>query len=127
MEIPRQQPDKRTYLFFFLILLVAILWATFLLVTGTMIYLSVSIVLIAAFISLFSFTYYRKLRTWIFFYLIILVALLWAVFLLKQGVMIWMSVLLFIVAGGMSIFSFVLTDEEQEPGHHPQEKQEGRT
>lgn len=121
MELPRQQPDKRTYLFFFLILLVAILWATFLLVTGTMIYLSVSIVIIAAFISLFSFTYYRKLRTWIFFYLIVLVALLWAVFLLKQGVMIWMSVLLFIVAGGMSIFSFVMTDDE--PSHPPGEDQ----
>ncbi len=115
MEISRQQPDKRTYIFFFLILLVAILWATFLLITGTMIYLSISIVLIAAFISLFSFTYYRKLRTWIFFYLIVLVALLWAVFLLVQGVMIWMSVLLFIVAGGMSIFSFVMADEEPGP------------
>jgi len=111
----RQKPEKRAYLFFFLILLVAILWATFLLITGTMVYLSISIVLIAAFISLFSFTYYRKLRTWIFFYLIVLVALLWAVFLLEQGVMIWMSALLFIVAGGMSIFSFVMEDEEQEP------------
>lgn len=121
MELPRQQPEKRTYLFFFLILLVAILWATFLLVTGTMVYLSISIVIVAAFISLFSFTYYRKLRTWIFFYLIILVALLWAVFLLKQGVMIWMSVLLFIVAGGMSIFSFVMTDEEPSPAQLPKE------
>lgn len=112
METARQPPDKRTYLFFFLILFSAILWATFLLMTGTMVYLSVSIVIIAAFISLFSFTYYRKLRTWIFFYLIVLVALLWAVFLLEQGVMLWMSVLLFIIAGGMSIFSFVMTDEE---------------
>jgi len=116
MELPRQPPDKRTYFFFFLILLVAILWATFLLVTGTMVYLSVSIVVIAAFISLFSFTYYRKLRTWIFFYLIVLVALLWATFLLVNGVMIWVSVLLFIVAAGISIFSFVMTEEEPEPG-----------
>ncbi len=112
MEISRQPPDKRTYIFFFLILLVALLWATFLLVTGTMVYLSVSIVIIAAFISLFSFTYYRKLRTWIFFYLIVLVALLWAVFLLEQGVMLWMSVLLFTIAGGMSIFTFVMNDED---------------
>ena len=112
MEIGRQAPEKRTYLFFFLILLVAILWATFLLITGTMVYLSISIVIIAAFISLFSFTYYRKLRTWIFFYLIVLVALLWAVFLLEQGVMLWVSALLFILAGGMSIFSFVMADDE---------------
>jgi hypothetical protein len=114
MEITRQAPEKRTYLFFFLILLSAILWATFLLMTGTMVYLSVSIVIIAVFISLFSFTYYRKLRTWIFFYLIVLVALLWAVFLLEQGVMLWMSVLLFIIAGGMSIFSFVMMDDDKQ-------------
>jgi hypothetical protein len=112
MEITRQLPDNRTYLFFFLILFVAILWATFLLITGTMVYLSLSIVIIAAVISLFSFTGYRNLRTWIFFYLIVLVALLWAVFLLVQGVMLWVSVLLFITAIGMSIFSFVMTEEE---------------
>lgn len=112
MEISRHPPDKRTYLFFLLILFVAVLWATFLLMTGTMIYLSVSIVIIAAFISLFSFTYYHKIRTWIFFYLIVLVALLWAVFLLQQGA-IWMSVLLFIVSVGMSFFSFVMIDDEK--------------
>lgn len=116
MELTRQPPEKRTYLFFFLILFAAVLWATFLLMTGTMVYLSISIMIIAAFISLFSFTYYRKLRTWIFFYLIVLVALLWAVFLLQQGVMLWMSVLLFIVAGGMSTFSFVMMDDEQQEG-----------
>lgn len=116
MEKSKTPPDKRTYLFFFLILFAAILWATFLLMTGTMVYLSISIVIIAAFISLFSFTYYRKIRTWIFFYLIVLVALLWAVFLLEQGVMIWVSVLLFIIAGGMTTFSFVMTDQEQEEG-----------
>lgn len=114
MEMPRHPPDKRTYFFFFLILFAAVLWATFLLITGTMVYLSVSIMIIAAFISLFSFTYYRKLRTWVFFYLIVLVALLWAVFLLEQGVMLWMSVLLFIIAGGMSFFSFVMVDDDEE-------------
>lgn len=112
MELSRQPPDPRTYLFFYLILFVAVLWAIFLLITGTLVYLSISIVIVAAFISLFSFTYYRKVRTWIFFYLIVLVALLWAVFLLQQGVMIWVSVLLFIMAAGMSFFSFVMVDEE---------------
>jgi hypothetical protein len=116
MEISRQPPENRTYLFFFLILFVAILWATFLLTTGTMVYLSLSIVIIAAFVSLFAFTYHRKIRTWIFFYLIILVALLWGAFLLQQGTLIWVSVLLFALAGGMSIFSFVMTDEE--PAQH---------
>lgn len=113
MESARQPPEKRTYLFFFLILLAAILWATFLLITGTMVYLSIAIMIMAAFISLFSFTYYGRLRTCIFFYLIVLVALLWAVFLLVQGIMLWMSMLLFIIAGGMSIFSFVMLDEEE--------------
>ena len=112
MELSRQPPDPRTYLFFYFILFVAVLWAIFLLITGTLVYLSISIVIVAAFISLFSFTYYRKVRTWIFFYLIVLVALLWAVFLLQQGVMIWVSVLLFIMAAGMSFFSFVMVDEE---------------
>jgi hypothetical protein len=112
MELSRQPPDPRTYLFFYLILFVAVLWAIFLLITGTLVYLSISIVIVAAFISLFSFTYYRKVRTWIFFYLIVLIALLWAVFLLQQGVMIWVSVLLFIMAAGMSFFSFVMVDEE---------------
>ncbi len=116
MEISRQPPDKRTYLFFFLILLAAVLWATFLLITGTLVYLSISIVIIAAFISMFSFTYYRKIRTWIFFYLIVLVALLWAVFLLEQGVMIEVSVLLFIMAAGMSFFSFVMEDDKTAEG-----------
>ncbi|OPY37407.1 MAG: hypothetical protein A4E35_01323 [Methanoregula sp. PtaU1.Bin051] len=116
MEISRQLPEKRTYLFFLLILLAAVLWATFLLVTGTLVYLSISIVIIAAFISLFSFTYYRKIRTWIFFYLIVLVALLWAVFLLQQGVMLWVSVLLFVMAAGMSFFSFVMEDEAPAKG-----------
>jgi hypothetical protein len=112
MELSRQPPDPRTYLFFYFILFVAVLWAIFLLITGTLVYLSISIVIVAAFISLFSFTYYRKVRTWIFFYLIVLVALLWAVFLLQQGDMIWVSVLLFIMAAGMSFFSFVMGDEE---------------
>jgi hypothetical protein len=112
MELSRQPPDPRTYLFFYFILFVAVLWAIFLLITGTLVYLSISIVIVAAFISLFSFTYYRKVRTWIFFYLIVLIALLWAVFLLQQGVMIWVSVLLFIMAAGMSFFSFVMVDEE---------------
>ncbi len=41
-----------------------------------------------------------ELRTWVFFYLISSVALLWAAFLSAQGLMLWVSVLLvFLVIG----------------------------
>jgi hypothetical protein len=111
MEISRQAPDTRTYLFFLLILFVAVLWAVFLLEQGV-VWLSALLFIIAVGMSFFSFTYYKKLRSWIFFYLIVLVALLWAVFLLEKGVF-WMSALLFIIAVGMSFFSFMMVDEEK--------------
>ncbi len=106
-------PDKRTWIFFFLIVLVALLWASFLLIRGEMIAVSTTLAVIAAFISFFSFICSSKYRTWIFFYLIVLVALLWASFLMMQGAMIWVSALLFIVAGGTTIFSFLFTEKEQ--------------
>ncbi len=106
-------PDTRTWIFFFLILLVAMLWASFLLIRGEMIAVSTTLAIIAAFISFFSFICSTKYRTWIFFYLIVLVALLWASFLLMQGAMIWVSALLFIVAGGTTIFSFLFTEQEK--------------
>lgn len=106
-------PDKRTWIFFFLIVLVALLWASFLLIRGEMIAVSTTLAVIAAFISFFSFICSTKYRTWIFLYLIVLVALLWASFLLMQGAMIWVSALLFIVAGGTTIFSFLFTEKER--------------
>lgn len=42
----------------------------------------------------------------------VLTAILWASFLLMQGVMIWVSALLFIVAGGTCIFSFLFCETE---------------
>jgi hypothetical protein len=105
-------PEKRTWIFFFLILLVALLWASFLLLRGEMVTVSTTLAIIAAFISFFSFTLCTKYRTWIFFYLIVLTAILWASFLLMQGAMIWVSALLFIVAGGTCIFSFLFCETE---------------
>ena len=106
-------PEKRTWIFFFLILLVALLWASFLLIRGEMIAVSITLAITAGFISIFSFVITRKYRTWIFFYLILLVALLWASFLMMQGAMVWVSTLLFIIAGGTTIFSFLLCDGEE--------------
>jgi hypothetical protein len=106
-------PEKRTWIFFFLILLVALLWASFLLIRGEMVSVSITLALVAGFISLFCFTLCKKYRAWIFFYLIVLTAVLWASFLMMQGAMIWVSALLFILAGGTSIFSFLLCETEQ--------------
>jgi hypothetical protein len=78
-------PEKRTWIFFFLILLTVLLWASFLLTRGEMLSVSIMIAVIAIFISLFSFTCCTKYRAWIFFYLIILTAVLWASFLMMQG------------------------------------------
>jgi hypothetical protein len=50
-----------------------------------------------------------NVRTWIFFYLICFVALLWAVFLLAQGVMLWIGLTLVIIVVG---FNFILITGE---------------
>jgi preprotein translocase subunit YajC len=50
-----------------------------------------------------------NVRTWIFFYLICFVALLWAVFLLAQGVMLWVGLTLVIIVVG---FNFILITNE---------------
>ncbi|NMB79372.1 MAG: hypothetical protein GYA23_09815 [Methanomicrobiales archaeon] len=114
MEACAMHPEKRTWIFFFLILLVALLWATFLLIRGEMVAVSTTLAVVAAFISFFSFTCCTKYRTWIFFYLIVLTAVLWATFLLLQGAMVWVSALLFIVAGGTTIFSFLFCETEHD-------------
>ena len=44
-------------------------------------------------------------RTWIMFYLISFVGLLWAIFLSVQGVMLWVSLFLVIVIVGINFFT----------------------
>ncbi|MFA5348645.1 MAG: hypothetical protein WC294_10950 [Methanoregula sp.] len=46
-----------------------------------------------------------ELRTWIMFYLISFVGLLWAAFLSVQGVMLWVSLFLVIVIVGINFFT----------------------
>jgi uncharacterized BrkB/YihY/UPF0761 family membrane protein len=46
-----------------------------------------------------------ELRTWIIFYLISFVGLLWAVFLSVQGVMLWVSLFLVIIIVGINFFT----------------------
>ncbi|MFA5269130.1 MAG: hypothetical protein WC379_14275 [Methanoregula sp.] len=45
------------------------------------------------------------LRTWIVFYLISFVVLLWAAFLSAQGVMLWISLLLVIIIVGLNFYT----------------------
>ena len=59
-----------------------------------------------------------NVRTWIFFYLICFVALLWAVFLLAQGVMLWIGLTLVIIVIG---FNFILITTELK-SHKTREK-----
>jgi hypothetical protein len=100
--------SPRTWFFFYLICLVAILWATFLLVREEMVWLSFALVIIAAGSGMFLFIHDIKLRTGFFFYLICLVALLWAVFLLAREEMAWVSMFLVIVSAGIAIFAYFL-------------------
>jgi uncharacterized membrane protein len=59
-----------------------------------------------------------NVRTWVFFYLICFVALLWAVFLLAQGMMLWVGLTLVLIVVG---FNFVLVATEMR-GHKKQEQ-----
>jgi hypothetical protein len=47
-------------------------------------------------------------RSWIFYYLICFVALLWVGFLFTQGVMLWVGMLLALVVLGFSIILFIM-------------------
>jgi hypothetical protein len=49
------------------------------------------------------------IRTWLFFYLICFVAVLWATFLLVKGAMLWIAMTLFVVVLG---FNFILITTE---------------
>ena len=111
------QNQLRDWVFLYLIIFVALLWGGFLLVRGEMVWVSIMLAIVAILIMLFSFTICKDLRTWIFFYLICLVAILWAAFLLARSEMVWVSVFLLTVAIGIHLFSFVLTTPETRELH----------
>ncbi len=108
-------PLQRTRIIFFLILFAAALWAVFLIRQGEIFQFTLMFALIAGLNPVFVFLDVKssqKMRGWIFFYLIILVALLWATFLMVQGVLLWVSLLLFIVVSGMCLFSLMMEEHE---------------
>ena len=109
-------PLQRTRIVFFLILFAAALWAVFLIRQGEFFQFSLMFALIAGLNPVFVFLDVKssqKIREWIFFYLIVLVAMLWATFLMVQGIMLWASLLLFMCVSAMCLYSIVM--EEPDP------------
>ena len=113
MENAVEHPELRMWIFFYLIVLSALLWATFLLTRGEMVNSSVAVAVIAIFMSSFSFVFTKKFRPYIYLNLIIFAAVLWATFLLLQGVMIVVSLFMYTVAGGINIFAFLWVEQTE--------------
>jgi hypothetical protein len=119
MEFPGNTPQERTRIFFFLILGVAALWAIFLIQRGEMLQFTFMFASLAAINPVVAFVELKnpkKTRSLFFFYLVILVALLWAAFLSFLGVHLWVSLFLFIVAVGVPFIVNVLESEADKPG-----------
>jgi ABC-type cobalamin transport system permease subunit len=115
-----RQKELRTWIFFLLIVLVALLWATFLLTRGEMLYTSVALAIIATFMSSFAFTFTTKFKQYIYLNLIIFAAVLWASFLLIQGVMIYVSLFMYAVAGCINIFAFLWVEQHPDDVQFPE-------
>ena len=89
MGITGLSQENRTRVFFFLILFAAVLWAVFLLQRGEIFQLSILVASLAAInpvVGLIEVRNPRKARSLFFLYLLILVGLLWATFLIVLGV-----------------------------------------
>jgi len=89
---------------FFLILSIAILWAVFLLQQGEMlqfIFMFAALAAINPVVAFIDMKNYKNPRTLFFFYILVLAALIWAVFLLFLGVLPWVSLFIFIIAVGI--------------------------
>jgi MFS family permease len=120
MDIPdKHQKELRTWVFFFLIVLVALLWATFLLTRGEMLFTSVSLAIIATFMSSFAFTFTTRFKRYIYLNLIIFAAILWATFLLMQSAMLAVSLFMYAVAGCINIFAFLWIEQNPEDEQIP--------
>jgi hypothetical protein len=116
MELFAETPHQRMRVFFFLILSVAVLWALFLLQQGEMMqftFMFASLAAINPVVAFMDMKDPRKTRTLFFFYLLILVALLWAVFLLYLGVHLWVSLFIFIIAVGVPFILHVMESETE--------------
>lgn len=79
-----------------------------------MVWLSYTLVTIAARIGIFTFVTTSQLRTLIFLFLICFVAILWAVLMLNQGVLLWVSLFLVIVSAGIGLFAYFISNDHLE-------------
>ncbi len=114
MGITGLSQENRTRVFFFLILFAAVLWAVFLLQRGEIFQLSILVASLAAInpvVGLIEVRNPRKARSLFFLYLLILVGLLWATFLIVLGVQLWISLFLIIVAIGIPAILKMTTHE----------------
>ena len=114
MEFPGKTGEQRTRVIFFLILSVAALWAMLLLQRGQMLsftFMFASFAAINPMVAFIDLKNPRRTRSLFFFYLLILVALVWAVFIRFLGLHVWMSLFLFTVAVGVSFILHVMESE----------------
>jgi len=113
MDAGSRERVHRARIFFFLILFAALLWAVFLLGRGQLLLFSfmfaglVSINPVIAFVEIKN---PEEARSLFLFYVLILAALLFAIFLLLLGVHLWVSLLLFIIAIGIPTILHILED-----------------
>jgi len=120
MEFPGWTGEQRTRVIFFLILSVAALWAMLLLQRGQMLSFTLMfacLTIINPMVAFIDLKNPRRTRALFFFYLLILVALVWAVFLRFLGVQVWVSLFLFIVAVGVPFILHVMESEAEPPAH----------
>ena len=106
MATVRSAPEQRGRIFFFLILFVAVLWAVFLLNRGEVlqfVFLFASLAAINPVVGFIEIRNSEAGHTLFLFYCLMLVALLWAAFLLYLGVHLWISLLILIIAVGIPV------------------------
>ncbi|MEI7857722.1 MAG: hypothetical protein WCH85_09485 [Methanomicrobiales archaeon] len=121
MDIPeKRQKELRTWVFFLLIVFVALLWATFLLTRGVIIYTSIALAIIATFMSSCALTFTTRFKRYIYLNLIIFAAFLCTSFLFMQGAMIFVSLIMYAVAAGINIFAFLWIKQNPEDEQFPE-------
>jgi len=119
MDAGSRERVRRTRVFFFLILFAAVLWAVFLLQRGQLLLFSfmfAGLVSINPVIALVEIRNPDEARSLFLFYVLILAALLFAIFLLMVGVHLWVSLLLFIIAIGIPALLHALNEKESPAG-----------
>ncbi len=104
-------PGHRTRIFFFLIFFAAGLWALFLLSQGYLVEFCLVIAFLAVanpVVAFYDIKRGESSRSLFVFYVVVLVGMFWATFLLVMGIQLWLSLLLYIVSIGVPSLLHVL-------------------